>query len=258
MCGQRDPPGAMFESTPHINSSIRLLRLFLVPLVAALVAAALTVTPSPASSTGIQLPRQAVHPRASRPRQLRRPAHALQRSSHHRGRAAPAAAASSSTSASTSRRPTGRRSTRSSPARSSTVSTQQRLGQRLLRRRAVVRVLAHQPAVRVGDHVTAYETVLGRILRDTRARPPHRAPRTAGRSTRLQAGHLTPYTDKAAPRIRSISVAEVRSGRSSSRTSSAARSTSSSRPTTRRTARSRASGATCPWRRPASPGASRR
>ena len=46
----------MFESTPHINGTTRYIRLFLVLLVGALVAGALTVTSSPASSTGYNYP----------------------------------------------------------------------------------------------------------------------------------------------------------------------------------------------------------
>ena len=64
-----------------------------------------------------------------------------------------------------------------------------------------------QPSVKVGDHVTAYETVLGRVLRG--AKHVHFSELQNGRPVNpLQAGHLTPYTDTVAPHIASVSVAK--------------------------------------------------
>jgi hypothetical protein len=61
------------------------------------------------------------------------------------------------------------------------------------------------PQVRVGDRVTAYETVLGRVT--ARAKHLHFSELRNGRFLNpLQPGHLAPYTDHVAPRIASISV----------------------------------------------------
>jgi murein DD-endopeptidase MepM/ murein hydrolase activator NlpD len=61
------------------------------------------------------------------------------------------------------------------------------------------------PTVHVGDHVTAYVTVLGRIIRGTKH--VHLTELQGGRPVNpLQVGHLTPYTDAHAPHIVAITV----------------------------------------------------
>jgi hypothetical protein len=66
------------------------------------------------------------------------------------------------------------------------------------------------PSVGVGSHVTAYRTELGRIVRG--AKHVHLSELLDGAYVNpLQAGHLTPYTDREAPRIVSVS-AQVSDG----------------------------------------------
>jgi murein DD-endopeptidase MepM/ murein hydrolase activator NlpD len=61
------------------------------------------------------------------------------------------------------------------------------------------------PTVRVGDRVTAYETVLGRIIRGSMH--VHLTELQGGQPVNpLQAGHLTPYTDTHAPHIVALTV----------------------------------------------------
>jgi Peptidase family M23 len=62
-----------------------------------------------------------------------------------------------------------------------------------------------RPSVRVGQHVTAYETVLGRIVRP--AGHVHLTERIGGRPVNpLAPGRLAPYSDTTPPRVESISV----------------------------------------------------
>lgn len=68
-----------------------------------------------------------------------------------------------------------------------------------------------KPAVRVGQHVTAYRTVLGHIVRP--AGHVHLAVVVGGRAVNpLAPGRLGPYTDTTRPRVESVSVRSLELG----------------------------------------------
>ncbi len=200
----------MFEHTTHINGTTRYLRLFLVLLVGALVAGALTVTPSPASSTGYHWPVKpftSEHPVRGNFGDPRTVFHvppttegALYGGGSFQFHFGVDIAA-----------PDG---TQVYPVASGKVSTRTTdwVGISCSDGRSF-QYWHISPAVRVGDHVTAFKTVLGRILPG--AMHVHFTEIQGGRPVNpLQPGHLTPYTDREAPRIQSISVAKVsRDGR---------------------------------------------
>ena len=181
----------MFEHTTHINGTTRYLRLFLVLLVGALVAGALTVTPSPASPTGYHWPVKpftSEHPVRGNfgdPRTV---------SAFRRPPRAPSTGGELSVPL--RRRHRGARRHAGLPRRFRHGQHPNRpLGGVSCSDGRSFQYWHISPAVRVGDHVTAFKTVLGRILPG--AMHVHFTEFQGGRPVNpLQPGHLTPYTDR--------------------------------------------------------------
>ncbi len=192
----------MFQHATHIIGTTRYRRLLLILLVGALVAGALTVTPSPASPTGYHWP---VKPFTSE-----HPVRGNFGDPRTVFNVPPTTEGALSGGGSFQfhfgvdiAAPDG---TQVYPVASGTVSTRTAdwVGVACSDGRSF-QYWHISPAVRVGDRVTAFKTVLGRILRG--AMHVHLTEIRGGRPVNpLQPGHLTPYTDREAPRIQSISV----------------------------------------------------
>jgi len=204
MCGRRDPRGVMFETTPHGNRTTRPIRLLFVLLVGALVAGALTVTPSPASPTGYNYPvKPFTHEHPVRgnfgdPRTLFSVPPTTEGALFGGGEFQFHFGVDISA-------PDG---TQVYPVVSGTVvavSAKQRRVNVSCNDGRGFEYWHISPTVSVGTHVTANETVLGRIVRG--AKHVHLTELQGGTPVNpLQTGHLTPYTDRVAPLIRSISI----------------------------------------------------
>ncbi len=194
----------MFEFTRHINRTARYVRLFLVLLVGALVAGAFAVAPSPAFSAGYSWPVKPFtreHPIRGNfgdPRTLFSAPPTIEglltgggSFQFHFGVDVSA--------------PDG---AKVYPVVSGTVSRLDTVDHAVTVSCGDGRSFEYWhigSAVRVGDHVTASRTVLGAIVRG--AKHVHLTELRDDRPVNpLQAGHLTPYTDRQAPRIQSISI----------------------------------------------------
>ena len=194
----------MFEKTPHINGTTRYLRLFVGLLVGLLVAGALLVAPSPASSTGYNYP--------VKPFDREHPVRGIFGDPRTLFKVPPTTEGALSGAGSYSFHfgidISVSDGTAVYPVVSGTVSQRSAEWVGVSAGGSLSFQYWHiKPSVKVGDHVTAYKTALGHVLRG--AKHVHFSELQNGQPVNpLQPGHLTPYTDTVAPHIASVAVAK--------------------------------------------------